>query len=518
MESGKRNLVIVEASGKIDILSRTLRQMGFPAEVLATVGHIAENPRSLANVALDTQLRETQYAFRDDRLLLLEKIQRAAALADRIYLAMDDDQEGDVIAHDIAWVLSDHESKLQRVRLRAISDSELRDAFNAPLSRDFDIPANNGITRRIVDRAIGATFSSIENQELVSVGRVQSSLLISIDEVPPVVGRYVIKTTLGTEAFSAEIPVRTKVDLERCQRIEAALKQYGLSQLPCVSDEVLQVPVSTPWGYSEIVDEVSGRLKLPIRDVSQALQDCYERGKISYPRAGRDGYSQDAVEIAIAIARQNRAAIDAGIMPMRSTQSRTHESPRPIDSEMSLGQSLSVLDTPDAVAMLISRNMIECAQQKMQRKVGIQIDDCRIDFLSETLIGLRPWKRHSPSVGYTPFPRDRALLRHMNENCLGRASTVVDHVTRFLQRDLLRSADSGGLVLNEKGLKWAERAREVGFTRETSTQMEAAFSGVIVDANRAARQILSDHGMIDKVMERVSVSKVENSYQNMDLP
>lgn len=136
-----RNLVIVEAAGKVDTLRASLKSIGFSADVIATVGHVADNPRSLNPICLDTDLRETAYAFREDRLALLGKIQRAAFNADRIYIATDDDHEGDVIAQDMARYLSDYSDRLYRVRLRAITESELKESFGGSLSRDFDTPA-----------------------------------------------------------------------------------------------------------------------------------------------------------------------------------------------------------------------------------------------------------------------------------------------------------------------------------------------------------------------------------------
>ena len=93
-----KNLVIVEAAGKVDILKRELKGIGLFADVVATVGHIADNPKSLSPIALNEDLHELAYEFREDRSHLLEKLRRAAAGADRIFVATDDDQEGDVIA------------------------------------------------------------------------------------------------------------------------------------------------------------------------------------------------------------------------------------------------------------------------------------------------------------------------------------------------------------------------------------------------------------------------------------
>src|SRR5690606_8098968 len=214
----------------------------------------------------------TRYSFREDRMALLEKIQRAASAANRIYLAMDDDQEGDVIAYDMAWVLAEHSEKLFRVRLRALSESEMRAAFNVDLSRDFKQAAHNGMCRRIVDRAIGATFSRAgEGDEHIPVGRVQSSLLASLEGDPPEVGSYTlaVKNPSGGD-YVATVPIRTQDDLERLESLAKLVTgrtwdDFGVRELMEVEEQV-----GSPWGYEDVIEAACLRLDMGVTEAAAA--------------------------------------------------------------------------------------------------------------------------------------------------------------------------------------------------------------------------------------------------------
>lgn len=504
-----KNLVIVEAAGKVDSLKRELKGIGLFADVMATVGHIADNPKSLVPVALDDELRELSYAFRPDREALLEKIRRAAVGADRIFVATDDDQEGDVIAHDVSRLLSEHTDKLFRVRLRAITGPELHNAFTGDLSRSFEPFARNGVCRRIVDRAIGSTFTYVNGKHTVPVGRVQSSLLASIAAHPPEAGRYTLSVKIGDESvFGASVPIFSAGDLAKYERIAAALAKGQARTLRHVEE---QEPVSSPWGYEEVVAQISERLRRPIDEAADLFQDAYEKGRVSYPRVRTGAYTPEAVEVGVAIAQNNRCSFARDALPLREVGEggvTPHECPRVYDEDLVLGRTLSVLDPTEAVAVLVARNMIECGQVTNVRKLTVEVDgmeltlQCRPDGLR------RNWKRPEPETGYHAHTREVAILRYMGARNLGRPSTVVGHAVRLVQRGLIE--DTGIAVeLNERGRRWLARAVETGFTAETSSEMERAIARPMRDPHARAAEVLRAHGMLESVTDFIRTVQSE---------
>lgn len=129
------NLVIIEAPGKTKSLGSLLWQAGIrDNEVLATVGHLGTNPDSFTPLAIDRSYRETAYRLKPEKEALAAKIARAANASVNIYLATDDDQEGDVIARDVLRFCIDEgdKGKVKRVRLKALAPSEIREVFRRP--------------------------------------------------------------------------------------------------------------------------------------------------------------------------------------------------------------------------------------------------------------------------------------------------------------------------------------------------------------------------------------------------
>ncbi|KVV07452.1 hypothetical protein WK77_16840 [Burkholderia ubonensis] len=481
------------------MLRSSLKSIGLLVDVIATVGHVADNPRSLNPICLDTNLRETAYTYREDRLALLDKIQRAAFNADRIYIATDDDHEGDVIAHDVARYLSDYSDRLYRVRLRAITESELKESFGGALSRDFEVPAWHGLCRRIVDRAIGGAFTQVDGPATIPVGRVQSSLLASLKAEPPVIGQYHVPLKLSDGAvYWASIPISTNDDLDRAMEIERLAATAKVKLLDAVE---VDVSSSRPWGYEDVVSEAAVRLRIGIGDAAEVFQEAYERGLVSYPRVRAGAFTKDAVEVAAAIAAHNGCAFDAARLPLRDAADdarRAHECPRPMQDDLLLGRPMSVLDNPEALAVLVARNLVECGQLVKRRRVRAVADERILTFECDLTRVKRPWKHVERKAGFAPMSRSVALLRYMANAELGKPSTVVAHASRFLQRGLLEERGIG-FQLNQRGERWLAHAASCGFRADTASRMERAFESPMSDPYERVREVLRQHGLLDQI-------------------
>lgn len=502
-----KRLVIVEASGKIDVIRAQLKSIGYPADVIATVGHISHNPDSLRPISLDANLRETAYATKPDRVNLLAKICREASKADQVYLATDDDHEGDVIAYDLSVALAEITDKLWRVRLRALSGSELQHAFDEATQGDFKTAAHNGICRRIVDRAIGATFSMFSNPEKVPVGRVQNALLATLATQPIQAGTYVISAKMADGlTYLAEVPIATRADLTGAEAIAAALREKGVEEFESVVEEPVDGPVASLWGYEEVVAQASLRLRIPLEQAADAFQEAYEKGRVTYPRVRKNGVTPDAIEVALALARHNRCLFDGRQVAVRVVGTNTgyaHEAPRPVDEEMQLGVSLSMLSASDAVAVMVARNIIECGQSVSVKRMRVQIAERDVLFSYAAKPQRRNnWHAQEATVGFTPFGKDVALLRFMAQYDLGRPSTIVSHVKTFLDRGLLHGFDSE-LTLTVRAKHWLTYGEQCGLTADVSMKIEKMLQGTISDPHKAAEVILRQHGMLESVQEKI---------------
>lgn len=507
-------LVIVEASGKRDALRRALSGIGLHADVVATVGHIASNPNELRPISLDESLRETAYALRADRASVASSLREAISASSEVFIATDADQEGDVIASDISRLFADalKDRPVCRVRLRAIADSELRASFSPERRVSLDrVSDQKGAARRIVDRAIGATYSRAAEQ--IAVGRVQSSLLSALSKHKAELGRFALSVKLkgpdGPEVLWASVPVTSLSDCERLERAQAALDE-GHAQI--VSVDPYEAPASRPWGFEDVLLEASRRLKIGVSDAEKALQAAYEKGRVSYPRVRANAYSAEAVKVGQSLAELSRTSFNPNLLPTRpvydDADGFAHESLRPIDDGLQLGMSLSVLDSSEAIAVLVARNLLLCGQKNEGRAIRIKSDDLG-EVVFHSIVGEhhRGWRDPKKVRGYEPYTPEQAVLKFMAQHNLGRPSTVVSHVTKVLGRSLLDDS----LQLTAKGRRWLSAAQEAGIDDQTSIRVEKMIEEAPsnMPASELAQRVLSDLQMLDRVLAVVRADAPE---------
>jgi hypothetical protein len=189
-----------------------------------------------------------------------------------------------------------------------------------------------------------------------------------------------------------------------------------------------------------------------------------------------------------------------------------------VDEEMQLGVSLSMLSASDAVAVMVARNMIECGQCVSVKRIRIQIAERDVLFSYAAKPQRRNnWHAQEATLGFTPFGREVALLRFMEQCDLGRPSTMVSHVKTFLDRDLLHGFDSE-LTLTERAKHWLAYGEQCGLTADVSVKIEEMLQGSITDPYKTAVMILRHHGMLESVHEKIlHDTKEEKQDRNSDL-
>ncbi len=442
------NLFVIEAPGKRQALAQALRAAGVrDVLVLATIGHIGMNPQGFKPLAIDSVYRELAYRLKPDRERIAHEIEDEARAAKRIYLASDDDQEGDVIARDVMrWCIPEEEQhKVLRVRLKSLAPSEVRTALTG--AQVFEAAsASRGDARRIVDRLIGS-LSSDEG----AVGRVQGSLLLELQSKTPVAGvmTYVAPAADDRGAWVARLPVFAgspapdEIQLQEPLAVGAS-KQSTLATRVMAHDEIL-LSASLATGRS-------------LSDVSDAMQDLYERGSMTYPRGKHCAITPEAVRRITAIARANGAGFVPGLFSAvrESGGEHSHEAPNPMVIGLPLNRSLDVLPFDEQILVHVARRLIECAVP-----CEVQTPDPRqLRGLPGALQGLA-WRRRDAKgavlwrepteAGYRAWTSEQSLLHFMSKNELGRPSTVVAHVNKFLSRDLVTQ----DFDLTKKGKDWS---------------------------------------------------------------
>lgn len=443
------NVFIIEAPGKRKALGEALRAAGQrDVLVLATVGHIGTNPQGFKPLGIDSAYHELAYRLKPERERVAAEIEAAARVAKRVYLACDDDQEGDVIARDVLrfCIADEDRSKVSRVRLKSLAPSEVKSAVAAAAPFD-ELSACRGDARRIVDRLIGSLSS-----EEGAVGRVQGSLLLELQSKLPVVGvvTYVATSDDGKGDWIARKPLFPGQAVPAECHFDARLsvgasKQTTLANRPMNHDEIL---LSASLATGKDVD-----------DVSRAMQDLYERGKMTYPRAKDCAITREAVRRVTAIARANGAGFVPGMFAaVREAQGgeHAHEAPNPMVLGLALNRDFSLLPFDDQVLAHLARRLVECGVP-----CALQAPRTEQAAALQSSVSSLPWRRRDAAgavlwsdavvPGYQAWTPGQSLLHFMSKNELGRPSTMVDHIHKFLSRELIGQ----DFELTKKGREWS---------------------------------------------------------------
>lgn len=171
-----KNLVIVESPAKAKTIKKFL---GKDYDVIASVGHIRDLPKTTFGIKIDGNKFEPEYRISKDHSKVVKEIKEKAKNADEIYLATDEDREGEAIAYHIAMAIGKDPLSLPRIVFHEITKDAILNAVKNPRQIDMD-SVNAQQARRLLDRIVGYRLSPLLNQKIqkgLSAGRVQSASL-----------------------------------------------------------------------------------------------------------------------------------------------------------------------------------------------------------------------------------------------------------------------------------------------------------------------------------------------------
>jgi len=459
-------LCIIEAPGKRKGMSNMLWRAGLrDVEVMATVGHIGANPDGFKPIAVDFAYQETAYRLKSDKEHLAAAIRGAAKDANRIYIATDDDQEGDVIARDVLrfCIDDDDRSKALRVRLKALTPSEVQAAMAAASPFD-ELSAARGDARRIIDRLIG----SMSNND-GAIGRVQGSLLLMLQEQHPVSGvmTYSLKADDDKGNWLATVPVFAGQPVPEQSEIEG-MAGAGRSVMATLAGRVMN--------HDDILLSASMATGQAIEDVSKAMQGLYERGDMTYPRSRDTSITQDSFRRLQAVARINGAGFDPSrFKALREAGGEhAHEAPNPMALNIPLNREFSMMSLDNQVLVHIARNLVDCGipcqleTPRLMDLAALPSDAANLSWHRITPTGERLWETAPQKAGFQGWTKEQSLLHFMSSNGLGRPSTVVSHISKFLTRDLVDDA----FEFTPKGREWSHNVGEVFGHKNISKMIE----------------------------------------------
>ena len=321
-ENNVSNLVIVESPAKAKTIKKYL---GKDYEVVASVGHIRDLPKSKLGVDVDNNF-EPSYENKKDKSALIKELKAAAKKSDTVYLATDPDREGEAISWHLAHVLNLDGSKPIRVTFSEITKSGIKAGMSQPRSLDMDL-INAQQARRILDRIVGYKLSPFLWKKVrrgLSAGRVQSVAVRLIVDRENEINAFTPKeywsidakllNSTSKKAFPAKL---NEIDGEKAELNSKEEADRILARLENAEFKVANIKKSTrkkqpapPFTTSTLQQEASRKLSFNARRTMKAAQELYEGvdveghgavGLITYMRTDSLRISDEAKAAAAAL-------------------------------------------------------------------------------------------------------------------------------------------------------------------------------------------------------------------------
>lgn len=293
-------LLIVESPTKAKTIGKYL---GKEYEVLASVGHVRDLPKS-DKEAIDIKGGFVpHYVIPAEKREVIERIKKAAAKADAIYLATDPDREGEAIAWHIAEVLDTGKKSVQRVTYHEITKTAIEEALAHPRAIDQNLRQAQE-ARRVLDRIVGYELSGLIWKKVrygLSAGRVQSPALRILAERERDIQAFVPETYFVlTGTFKTKnstfvaVCVEEPKTAEESERI-VALAQKAAWEIADVTERAEERAPRPPFTTSTLQQTASTRLGFAPSRTMRAAQKLYEAGHITYMRTDSVSLSKEAV-------------------------------------------------------------------------------------------------------------------------------------------------------------------------------------------------------------------------------
>jgi len=298
-----KNLVIVESPAKAKTIEKFL---GSDYQVESSFGHIADLPSKEIGVDVANGFKP-KYEVSSDKKALVTKLRGLAKNAEMVWLASDEDREGEAISWHLSEELKLDKKKTKRIVFHEITKTAILKAIDNPREIDYNL-VNAQQARRVLDRLVGYELSPVLWRKVkggLSAGRVQSVSVRLIVEREREIQNFtpVASYSVGAEfineagkSFKAKLPknFNTKKEAEDFlkKNIGSSYKVSDLETKPTKKSP------TAPFTTSTLQQEAARKLYLPVGITMQLAQRLYEAGLITYMRTDSVNLSKEAMDAA----------------------------------------------------------------------------------------------------------------------------------------------------------------------------------------------------------------------------
>lgn len=294
-----KNLVIVESPAKAKTIEKFL---GKEYKVASSFGHIADLPSK--ELGVDVQGDFTaKYIVSSDKKKVVNELKSLAKKADTIWLASDEDREGEAIAWHLANTLKLSKENSKRIVFSEITKNAILKAIENPRDIDYNL-VNAQQTRRILDRIVGYELSPVLWRKVkggLSAGRVQSVAVRILVEREREIRNFLPEKSYKTQAlFQTEhnklIPSQLQKVIETKEDATAFLQNNATAQFLVrdINTRPAKKSPAPPFITSTLQQEASRKLYFSVSKTMTLAQRLYEAGHITYMRTDSVNLSEEA--------------------------------------------------------------------------------------------------------------------------------------------------------------------------------------------------------------------------------
>ena len=304
------NLVIVESPKKAELIQGFLKKHKLTDyRVMASAGHVRDLRQHSFSIDVADNFRP-EYVITDDKKTLVKELKAQAKKADLVYLASDEDREGEAIAWHLKEALELPSEKIRRIVFHEITAEAFLEALQHPRDIDMNL-VDAQQARRVLDRIVGFELSPVLWKRIrpsLSAGRVQSVAVRLIVDREREINAFVPQSAFRLQAdfaLTSGESLRTELNHRFADEQEARALMQTCLTLPFVVGSITRRPArrspAAPFTTSTLQQEAAHKLGYSVSQTMRQAQSLYESGHITYMRTDSVNLSNQALQ---AIAQQ----------------------------------------------------------------------------------------------------------------------------------------------------------------------------------------------------------------------
>ncbi len=385
-----KKLIIVESPAKAKTIKNFL---GKDYDVIASKGHIRDLPKTSFGIKIEEDKFIPQYRVTKDHQATAKELKEKAKKADIVYIATDEDREGEAIGFHIAHVIGKKPDELPRIVFHEITKTAIKNALENPRTLDIN-RVNAQQARRLLDRIVGYKLSPLLNKKIqkgLSAGRVQSAALKLVVDREREIKAFkpkeywtiegIFKKTEGS-LIKYHGKKLDKFDISNKQQAEEIVKElkpltYEVSK---IEKKITTSKSPAPFMTSTLQQVASSELGFSPRKTMQIAQKLYEgvktpvgeTGIITYMRTDSLNIAKEAQEAAVEFIKKmfgDEYAEPKTYDKKAKNAQEAHEAIRPVDVRL----------TPDDLKNYLTKDELKLYTLIYSRFLASQMKDAKFE-------------------------------------------------------------------------------------------------------------------------------------------